>query len=211
MPDPRGAHTLDKMFPDHKNQIYVNCGGVPSPWTPLKTFVYLFWGHASDVRELQFTFIKTIVSVCPAHEPHWQNPVYIYFSHVPIISEPQFGFVKTTVLVCPAHEPHWQNLVYLFCGRVPDIGEPKLAFFKTTVLVCPANEPHWQNLVYLFFWSCAWHWGAPICICQNHCACVPSPWAPLTKSGISILWSRAWHWVAPIYICQNHCAHVPNP
>ena len=28
--NPSWPHSLDKMFPDHKNQIYVNCGGVLS-------------------------------------------------------------------------------------------------------------------------------------------------------------------------------------
>ena len=152
-----GKWSKVNKFPKVIFQIYVNCGGVPSPWTPLKNVVYIFWGHASDVRELQFTFIKTIVSVCPAHEPHWQNPEYIFFSHMPIISEPQFGFVKTTVLVCPAHEPHWQNPVYLFCGAVLGLSlefplDTNQSFVDTAVLLCRIVEPWFTKTT----WKCRW-------------------------------------------------------
>ena len=35
------GHTLDKMFPDHRNQIYVNCGGVLSEILPQDCAKYL--------------------------------------------------------------------------------------------------------------------------------------------------------------------------
>ena len=57
--------------------------------------------------------------------------------------------------------------------------------------------------------ACLKFW-APICICQNHRACVPSPWASMKNLGMDILWPRARHWGAKNYICQNHCACLPS-
>ena len=151
---------------------------LPNQWANSQNLVYFLWlcawhwgslisicqNHCVCMPSSWASMTKSVISFFWVWAWHWGAPTCI---------------CQTTVPVGPVHETQWQNPVYLFCGAVLGLSlefplDTNQSFVETTVLLCRTVEP-WFT----------------ICICQNYCACVPSPWASMTKSGISVLWQGA--------------------
>jgi hypothetical protein len=125
-----------------------------------------------------------VLPMCPLQQIH-----SIYFMAVCLIlGGPNLHLSKTNCAWVPAHVPTSKNPLSLFFGCVPHLGGPQFAFIINTVHACLPMCPLKKSTKSIL-WPRASSWGAPICICQKHCACVPAH-VPTSKNPLYLFCGR---------------------